>query len=503
MTMNRNWPLLLAAWVTVCAGLAGRAEAGQLVLVNTSNQAITCRVDGWTADNGVVAQLPFTVPANRTFYVGQNRNRPTAVIDWAQCGDLPPTRMMNITPAGPDGRLVLNGQQTRVLNVSLYAFLPNPPGATFSALLAHVIQTYQQANPQVLLNVQMNPDWPNIYSFTDLPNLLAQDGFDVMEIDTIYLGALVAADAINPAAIPEHDDQPFAVAQRAATIGNQLWAIPSWLCMDFIYSRSEAVHNVTNLQRLQDFVQTMPQGAPALAGIHNGSWRLPAIYINAYIQNFGYSSQRIAEAMNEDTNGNVVNNMVAVTGACAVNNVNNCTNDSFKASATPGVTEQLFANGQSGTNMGFSEQSFYVNWYRGGQQQQQQLYVAPVVWGNQPQPLLFSDAFVTSRANCVPHSACAADAAAFTSLMTGRAMKTYIVQSQDLQNAPWRTLLVATQPFWSQQAILNDPLYQQYRLVLDTAEPFPNNFTAQIQTRMRIDVCNALKARAPYTCKTS
>ncbi|MFP3786503.1 hypothetical protein, partial [Burkholderia sp. SIMBA_024] len=64
---------------------------------------------------------------------------------------------MTITPSGPNQTLVLNGQQTQVLNVSLYPFLPTLPTDNFENLVAYVVQTYQSQHPQVLLNAVLNP----------------------------------------------------------------------------------------------------------------------------------------------------------------------------------------------------------------------------------------------------------------------------------------------------------------------------------------------------------
>jgi len=482
---------MAAIWLLVLGGLADRAEAGQLQLVNNSPYPIACQVDGWPQT--------FTVPSSGTVAVAPNATRPgPPIINSAWCGGLA-TRMMNITPPGPNGTLVLTGAQTRVLNVALYSFIPNPPNATFEPLVDQVIATYQPQNPQVLLSVQMNPVAQNasptkIYSFTELPAQLQQGGFDVMEIDTIYIGFLAQGGLINPVQIS--GDTPIPVALQASSFRGQLWAIPSWLCMDFVYSSTPSIQNVTTLSGMLQFLASSPAGQPQLVGDFNGSWRLPSIYINAYVQNYGIG--QIGQAMVMPPDPATISNMISMTATCANAGVNNCTNGVYHNSATPGPTEQVFANGQAGSDMGFSEQSFYINVYAATRWP---LYVTPAVWGNLPQPILFSDAFVTSSANCAPQSACAADATAFTTMMTGAAMKTYIVTSQDLGNMPWRTLLVATQPFYGQPLIANNPLYQQYQTVFSAAAPFPNAFTANVQNAMKAQICTALQVQAPqYDC---
>lgn len=497
--------LRLCAWLTpvVCAfTLSAPANAGQLKLQNTSGQAITCTVDGWTVATGYAFDWQIAVQPGETFYVGQNTVRvlpdqqpPT--INWASCGPLT-TRMMNITAAGPDGLLVLTGAQTRVLNVALYPYLPTLPGDQFEALVAHVIETYQAANPQTLLSAQLNMA-TDIYSFTNLPVLLGAGGLDVVELDTLYLAFLAQSGLINPAQIV--GEQPLPVAIAAATVDQQLWGIPSWLCMDFLYSTDPGVQQIASLAALLPYLNTRaPVGGPQLIADYNGSWRLPSIYINGYVQTYGYG--QVAQALQMPPDPGVITNLVSLTDTCAYGGGNNCTNgvNHSAENAQNGAIETIFANGDANTELAFSEQSFFMK----ATTPAINLYVAPGVWGQSPQPLLFSDVFVSSAATCPPQSDCAADATAFTSLMTGLAMKNYIVQAQDLpQGTPWRTLLVPLASFYEQDVVKANALYPQYARVFGTAEPFPNNFTADLQTQMAFAVCAALKADQPaYVCKT-
>lgn len=491
----RRWFGALIGAVSCWAG-AQTALAGQLILKNTSNATINCTVDGWTVATGASFDWIIQVQPNKPFYVGQNTTRPGGpIINWAQCGNLPQTRQMNITPSGPNQSLVLNGAQTRVLNVSLYPYLPTTPGDDFESLVAYVVQTYQGQNPQVLLNAVLNQD-VNIYSFSVLPTLLNAQGFDVIELDTLYLGFLAGQSLINPAQVT--GDAPLPVAANAASINGQLYGIPSWLCMDFIYSANSAIQQQTSLSSLLQFLSTQPSDRPQLVGTYNGSWRLPSIYINGYVQTYGYG--QIAQAMQMPPNNAVIGNLVSLSNTCAYQNVNNCTNDYYHNQPN-GSTEQVFATGQASSDMGFSEQSFFVNYYG----PVTPLYVTPAPWGQTPQPLLYSDAFVSSAATCAQATPCATDATSFTTLMTGLPMKNYIVSSQDLpQGSPWRTLLVSNASFWTQPQIMNNALYQQYGRVFQTAQPFPNTFTAQQQTTMASQVCGALKAQQPaFVCKTA
>lgn len=495
--------IAIGRWIeTLCVVLGAAifcfsspSVAGQLVLQNTSSNPITCTVDGWTVASGSSFDWYIQVQPNVPFYVGQNTTRSgSPVINWASCGSLT-TRAMAITPSGPSQTLALNGQQTRVLDVSLYPYLPTLPTDNFENLVKYVVQTYQAQSPQVLLNAVLNQQ-VDIYSFTALPTLLGAQGYDVMELDMLYLGFLASSNLINPAQIT--GSAPLPVGLTGASYQGQLWGIPSWLCMDFIYSGSSSLSQQATLTGLLQFLASMPGNKPALVGDFNGSWRLPSIYINAYVQaHGGYGS--ISQSMQMPPDTSVITNLVNLTNNCAYAGSNNCTNNTYHNGAN-GTTEQVFATGQASNDMGFSEQSFYVNLYG----PVSPLYIIPTPWGQTPQPLLFEDAFVTNKTTCAPSTACATDAQNFTTLMTGVAMKNYIVQSQDLPaNSPWRTLLVATADFWSQQSIINNAFYSQYRQVFATAQPFPNTFTAALQTSMGNQICSALQAQQPaYVCST-
>lgn len=196
----------LALWVLVgiCLALPSTCVAGQLLMSNTSDKPISCKVDGFDG--------PVVVPPAVTIQLHPNMALPAPAINQVECGALR-ARMMNITPSGPDGFLVLNGQQTRSLNVLLYPYIPTLNG-DFSALVKYVIYSYQATNPQVMLHVVMNPSI-DIYDFATLQQLAGPNGYDVLELDMTFLGFLVTNKLIAPVTI--QGDQPWPVAKATAT----------------------------------------------------------------------------------------------------------------------------------------------------------------------------------------------------------------------------------------------------------------------------------------------
>jgi thiamine pyridinylase len=468
------------------------AQAGELVILNVSSSAIVCHVDGYTADSGWPATWDVGVQPGESVRLEPNYKHPDrVVIDWADCGGLR-TRGMDITPERPDGLILFTGKQKRVLNVALYPYIPTYPSGNFGKLLDHIVNIYQVANPEVLLNAVM-ADGEAIYNFGALPSLLSESGYDVMELDTLFVGFLVSNSYITPAKIS--GDPPWPVALAASTYKDVLYGVPSWLCMDFIFSFSPKLKSVHSLKELLHFVAGVPKAKPAMLGDYDGSWRLPSIYINAFVQTYGY--ENIAKATVMPPDAPVIANLSALVATCKLDGANTCV-DGTNHVAPSGTIEKVFANGNAGSDMGFSEQSFYIvlNKTMAGN-----ISAIPATWGAHPLPLLYSDTFVTSSKTCSADP-CQSDSVAFTSLMTGSDMKYYIAFSQDLSDMPPRHLLVATKPFWDVKDVKRDFLYQQIKPLLETAQPFPNTFETATQDAMDVQICKALKAQVPgYKCK--
>ncbi|HEX8614401.1 MAG TPA: hypothetical protein VF800_24245 [Telluria sp.] len=466
--------------------------AGQLILQNAGDQSITCTVDGFTVQSGGTQDVTFTVPPNASIHVLPNIARADQQISWVNCGQLK-ARKLTVGTNSANQRLLFNSRQTRVLNVSLYPYLPALPPTNLEGLADYVIKTYQEDNPQVLLNLTMDGAGPiKIYSFDDLPDYLNDQGFDVMELDMMYLGFLVDKGLINRQERPS--GSPLPVALAASSVDGVLYAIPSWLCMDFLYSTNPALQQVSSLTALQTFLKNSPSGQTPLVADYVGKWRLPSMYVNAYVQEYGIN--KIGDAFNMPPDAKVMSNLTALVGTCAANGKDFCVDETYHDA--PGTVEQTFAHGSAYANVGFSEQSFYTTLAGSFAP----LYVTPMTWGKRPQPLLYADSFVTNKASCPSNSQCGADAAKFINVMTSLPMKNYIVMSKDYPvRTPWRTLLVPYESFYEQREVIDNPLYSQYQTVFKNAVTFPNTWTAAQQTSMRTQICGVFQATFPkYAC---
>jgi hypothetical protein len=312
-----------------------------------------------------------------------------------------------------------------------------------------------------------------------------------------FLGFLVTNNLITPVSIT--GDQPFPVAMQTATWNNTLYGVPSWLCTDFLYVYTTTPGKRFKPEELRGAMQTSPRFFVADL---DGSWELPAMYLSTYVQTYGYAA--IQGAFTNPIDPAVIQSIAAYGQACNGADGNPCIDGRYH-SAPDGTVEKVLATGNAQMGMGFSERSFFLNLY---QTVPGHLSTIPMIWNYayMATVLTYTDAFVTNSSTCGA-GACPGDSQAFTALMTGAAMKTYIAFSQDLPaGTPARRLLVATQPFWNQSVVTNDPLYQLFAVVLSngnpyTAQPFPNWFTQANKNAMSGGVCDALQAQfSNYSC---
>jgi hypothetical protein len=192
------------------------AVGGELVLSSTAAAPITCSVDGYTTETGSPVTVQFKINPGERLNIPPSLSSPSKSIDWVDCGNGLRTRAMHLTLAGPDATLYLNGQQRRTLNANLYSSIPTDPTLGYTPLLRGLTLLYQAKHPDVLLNLVLNTGI-DTYDFAGLKgSVFGPEGFDVVEIDTVFLRFLVHNDLITESTIT--GDEPWPVAKEAATV---------------------------------------------------------------------------------------------------------------------------------------------------------------------------------------------------------------------------------------------------------------------------------------------
>lgn len=479
--------VLLLAGISVsrCVTL----KAGELMVYNTSDQALTCKAEGYTKATGWYANVKFRIQPGTRLNLPPSMT--TGVLNSVDCGKGLRTRGMNVTLNGPDVTLFLNGQQTRTLNVLLYPFIPTNPLLGFAPLLRGITQTYQAAHPDVLLNIVLNPSI-DIYDFANMANILGPQGYDIAELDTVFLSFLAQNRLITPATIT--GDEPLPAAKQAAMVNGTLYGVPSWLCADFLFSFSPQLQRVQTYGQLESYLSTMPAYRLAFVGDFDGKWTVPAAYINAFVQTYGYDAWKQALVMPPDPA--IIKKISDFVSFCVFSESNGCVNGYYH-NAPDGTVERVLASGNASNGLGFLERSFYIQLY---EPSPQPLSLVPLPWGNTAQAdrVTYSDALVTNSATCST-APCRTDSIAFAAFLTSAKIKSYIAFSADLPpGTPPRHLLPATQPFYAQTVVKNDPVYQQAsKFISGRLFPYPNIFTPDLQSNLLRALCPALQQPIP------
>ena len=310
------------------------------------------------------------------------------------------------------------------------------------------------------------------------------------------LPQILSGNYIRP--LSAYDETAFwPAATGAVTHGGDIWAYPHWMCSDYLFGRDPAIANLDTFAELDSYLSGLPGDPPPLIGNFNGHWRLVGLYVDAYADMYGYDALSGAYTMPPDPA--VIDNLAELTGFCAVDGTNNCTND-FYHDRADGYIAAAFAQGGASTYVGFSEQSFYI--LLNEADRSAPLYATEIAYGPQEVPLLYVDAFTVNAATCPSGSACDGDAADFFGRIDALQDLNMTAYSWDLDlDAPPRRLLVASRDFWDQPHVQNDRLYSQFLGQVSDAHAFPNTISAAQQADIYNGVCQALKARNPaYAC---
>ena len=494
----------IAVLFVVSASCANRVHAGELAIYNLSSEDVECSVDGYGATREDGAHAFKIAPGQRlTIPPSLERERPG--IDFVDCGHGLRTRAMHVTPGGENRTLYLNGHQHRVLNVMLYPYLPTDPALGFDSLVKQLVQSYQSKHNDVLLNLviepnsRYDPDRPvDPYDFKSLRDaVLGASGFDVAEIDTVFLKYLVDNKSISPVSVK--GDEPFEFARQAATIKGQLFGIPSWLCSDFIFSSVKTLQNVETFTQLTSLLGVR-EARPTIAADIDGKWTVAATYIQAYTQMRQPADP--VEAMTSAIDREVVARMVKVASFCEEGGSFPCVDGTFH-NARDGAVEKAFDAWSISADIGFSERSFYIQLF---QTSPRKLYLSSFPWSDKAGAtrLIYSDAFVANASTCAT-APCLDDAVEFGAFMTSVATKKQIVFSQDLPaGSPPRHLLPASKSFYADEDVKNDTLYQRVATSLfnERGKPYPNSFTPELQHAFLSALCPEIKKQmSTWSCK--
>lgn len=481
--------------LSVCFAIAvitlfpGVASAGQIYIHNSAKGAITCDAAGESRNTVKQNTQTIAIAQGETLELNP-QDFSTQTIDRLECAGYN-VGNLKVTPNSPDRYLSFTGQAQHTLSVLLYPYLPTTPEANFQPMVQRIVNEFQHKNPQILLNAVISQDLEyDTYIYSNLPNLLGENGFDLVELDTLMLGYAVDSNLILPASQAISTSKFWEVGLEASTYNNQLYGFPTWLCSYFLFGRNPDISQVKSVPELLNYLSHKPPLKPRLIANFNSDWNAIGFYLDGYTDLFGFD--RVTEALEKPIDPQVIKNLVKMSSECAVNETNGCVNNYYNEDPNAGY--QDFSGGAD-SFIGFSENSFYI---RLSDTKHLPLFATPAPYGNQLEPLVFTDTLAVNSSTC-KNEQCQANAVKFIDYMSSVETKLWIAFSEDLDSGtPPRRSLPAIKAFYEQPRVQQDELYPQFAPVVKNQKAnFPNSISDNKKIAMYQEICREFNQQEP------
>jgi len=172
------------------------------------------------------------------------------------------------------------------LRVAIYEYIPGyHENDKLSKLRAEIKRRFELKNPDIDLVIDPTSNREKFYEFDSLKSWLTQstgEHFHVAEIDTLLLGDLVRANAVWPISATNTSNL-FTVGLEASKVDGTLYGIPHLLCGYFLFARDPQFLQGAGQKELVSALQNTRDNAVDILGEFNGSWTLPALYLDAWM----------------------------------------------------------------------------------------------------------------------------------------------------------------------------------------------------------------------------
>lgn len=358
-----------------------------------------------------------------------------------------------------------------ILRVAIYEYIPGYEIDKLSKLHAEIERRFEEAHPDIDLVISATSDREKLYDLDTLKRWLTQSSdefYHVLEVDTLLLGDLAASGSILPVTI-SNSSNLFAVGLEASRVDGKLFGIPHLLCGYFMFARDAALLKGEGQREFLGAVLTDNDDAVDLLGEFNGSWTLPSLYLDAWMDRNpkGNPADALKAAITQPDRA-TMDDIKKMISLCKVNGENPCFSGAYWNLVGPNALVSSFALGQANAFVGYSERLYHMKKIL----KDNYVGVRSAPLGDGDNPLLFSDAFVVGK-NCV--NSCKRAATAFAEFMNSDKMMEFYLLARDLgDKSPARYLLPATISAFSIVGVKQDKIYSSFEQHIRRATPYPN-----------------------------
>jgi thiamine pyridinylase len=383
----------------------------------------------------------------------------------------------------PRGEASEFGEQppAATLRVALFPFIPDSGRDNYRSLSDKIKQTFEQKYPTIRVVLRpLDPvgDSDAFYNTDKIQDWLkdaGDGGYDVIEIDTVLLGDVVASGLIETWPTMKTEDW-HPVAVRSVTVNEAVYAVPHLMCGHFLFTRNVSASTAKNVDELSFALRHSGLKTRPLVADLAGSFNLPALYLDAWAD--GHAAVSPAAALHGPLDDQTVNTFKKFTALCGSDGKNPCLEGTYHDN--PVAASEEFALDKAQALVAYSESLSRI---LAARSDTATIYVSAAPMGLGNRPLLFADAFIL-RANTPDNVRLAARL--FVEFMTGADTQQTLLMSGDVtQNATPRYLLPATLSAFSAPRVKRDPYYQKLRELVDGAAPFPNTGFANARKSLR------------------
>jgi thiamine pyridinylase len=387
----------------------------------------------------------------------------------------------------------LRADSRRRLTVSLFPWIPDAGDTNFQRLKAKVKRDFEKEKPDIELDLQISTSLDG-YTVDSWPKLFGQDGPNVIEVDMLILGDLTDPTHNYIAEISYREPALLPAAQEAALIGGKVYAIPTWVCSNFVFARNKLLSRVSSAADLARFLDSQPSAR--LLGDFLGSFTMPPLYIKAFTDNYGY--QGMPASVTGKVDPAVAYELERILARCGKDGANPCLNGSYRDQVA--VAAKDFAEERAAAVLGYSEllHSILLSSHENSRPA---YYAIEAPFGLSNNPLVFVDGLVVNRSNCGQD--CIADAVTFAKYLNRPSTRQWICFSEDgAKGAPPRYLLPARRDFYTTPRAMTDRYYRTFYSVVRRAKALPNQGFVRVRKAIVEGLCSLFRGTIADACPT-